>query len=69
MEKPYYYISNIDEPVFINSSTTTNPKGETRYEGYRYGNATVPVLEIKCGRLDPNKYKLKSVYIDYLRAP
>lgn len=70
MKRPYYYITNIDNPVFINgTSADPIPKGETRVDGTRYGNAVTPILEIKCGNLDPNKYKFEKIYVEYLRAP
>lgn len=75
MNQPYYYISNIDEPNYNNIGTTgidpisQLPSGVNKKRGDRYGNTTTPIMEIKCGRLNPNEYKLESVYIDYLRAP
>jgi len=38
-KRPYYYISNIEDPV---ASATGSPARKVR--GTRYGNATVPVM-------------------------
>ena len=63
-KRPYYYISNItDEPE---ATTTGSPANKTR--DTRYGNSTVPVMQIKCGN-DRQQQILNAVYIDYLRAP
>lgn len=59
IKQPYYYISNISDPLQI-----VNPKPTWDTQGVRYGNAYVPILEIKCG--DGN---LQCIYIDYLIAP
>lgn len=67
VKQPYYYIINIDEPADVNLSVDSIT-GE-KIKGIRYGNTKLPIMEIKCGNLDPSKYNLKAVYIDYLRAP
>lgn len=62
VKRPYYYISNISE---LKDSSV---RPQEKVDGERYGNATVPVMEIKCGNQN-NKYELKEVYVEYLIAP
>lgn len=62
VKRPYYYISNIDDP----DNSEVIPIDKQAYT--RYGNSKIPVMEIKCGNQN-NKYKLKYVYVDYLIAP
>ena len=56
IRRPYYYISNIINPTKI--STTTKVGGQ------RYGNTSIPTMQIKCGNAP-----LNAVFIDYLTAP
>lgn len=71
--QPYYYIVNIEDPEPNLQAVDIDPNGniveKTKEVGKRYGNATIPTLEIKCGNLNPNQYELSAVYVDYLRAP
>lgn len=62
VKRPYYYISNVSE-LEDSIQTPKEKKG-----GERYGNSTIPVMEIKCGNQN-NKYKLNEVYVEYLIAP
>lgn len=74
IKQPYYYIVNINEPApgtngnrasdDLKKATATNQSSRT---DYRYGNPVLPIMQIKCG--DDPRYKLKAVYVDYLRAP
>ena len=64
IRQPYFFISNIDEPKLVASETLADKQA-----GTRYGNTYQPIMEIKCGVLDPNQYELNSVSVDYLRAP
>lgn len=66
VKRPYYYISNALTEDKEYEQVNNAPKD--KQEGVRYGNRTVPTMEIKCGN-ENNKYKLKKVYIDYLIAP
>lgn len=63
MKQPYYYIQNYNNPVDVSSNT------RDRQSGNRYGNKLQPVLEIKCGVLNPSEVDSISIYIDYLQAP
>lgn len=69
VKQPYYYIMNISDPVLDKSQYHTDEDKDllavSTYE--RYGNSTIPTVQIKYGD-DPN-YKLTEVRIDYLRAP
>ena len=69
VKQPYYYIMNVSDPVLDQSSYHTDEDKDalavSMYQ--RYGNSTVPKMQIKYGE-DPN-YVLKEVRIDYLRAP
>lgn len=78
MKQPYYYIQNYADPAMIGEDPTNktqqwdpikNSTTRDRQTGKRYGNKLQPVLEIKCGVLNPNEVKSLSVYIDYLQAP
>lgn len=69
IKKPYYYISNIDEPTAIEQALRYPFNGESEAQEQRLGNSSKPVLEIKCGDLNKQKSRLIKVYIDYLRAP
>lgn len=60
VQRPYYYISNIEDPSVIDSD-------RDKQADKRYGNHTVPKMQIKCGK--DNKYYLHAVYVDYLRSP
>ncbi len=60
MKRPYYYISNVIDPV---KNANYGKRGDKRQ-----GNSVMPVMQIKCGAL-PQANSLKSVYVDYLRAP
>lgn len=66
-KRPYYYIINIndltDNPSFKNDDD--RKKITERGNEERYGNSTLPMMQIKCG----NTTQLNAVYIDYLRAP
>lgn len=67
-KRPYYYITNIQNPLANqNGSVSTDQKNTNVNNKIRYGNATNPIMQIKCG--SEKKYKLHAVYIDYLRAP
>lgn len=57
VNRPYYYMVNSDDP----QSVTKTPDSE------REGNSSIPTMQIKYGN-NP-RYKLKTLYIDYLRAP
>lgn len=63
MNRPYYYIINLDEPALFNSTTGDDRKKEVTNK-IRYGNTVRPMMQIKCG-----DGELNSVFIDYLRAP
>lgn len=71
IRRPYYYIVNIDEPEKINlpSDSDKYDKNFSDMSENRYGNTTIPTMEIKCGKINPNQYSLKAIYIDYLRSP
>lgn len=56
---PYFYIHN-SLPVEVD--TVTNVQA-----GDRPGNSSTPILEIRYG--DDSTFKIKDVYIDYLRTP
>lgn len=60
VNRPYYYISNLNDPTI---SSPVDYAG-----GSRYGNASIPTMQIKCGN-DRKRYNLQAVFIDYLRAP
>lgn len=60
VKQPYYYITNINDPKVSNIIKET--------EGVRYGNSSIPTIEIKCGEL-PSGTTLKGIYVEYLRAP
>lgn len=61
MRQPYYYIQNtVDTSAYSISGLTFDANGT------RYGNSTIPNLEIKCG--DASGI-LKCIYIEYLIAP
>ena len=63
-KRPYYYISNIkEEPDPDPVGSPSNKEKNTRY-----GNSTIPVMQIKCGD-DRQQQVLVAVYIDYLRSP
>lgn len=66
-KRPYYYIFNMTDPV--KSGISDDVKSQITGSGaeQRYGNATIPVIQIKCG--SQNRYKLHAVSIDYLRVP
>lgn len=69
-KRPYFYIMNIEDPTKNNhGSTSTDVKNTViEEEGQmRYGNATNPIMQIKCG--SESKYRLHAIYVDYLRAP
>lgn len=57
--QPYYYIQNILDPSEIIGLTFD--KNQTRY-----GNSSVPNLEIKCG---DDSSSLQAIYVEYIRAP
>ena len=61
VKRPYYYISNIDEPVVLNN-TTDDTVGSRNY-----ANTSLPVMELKFG--NNRRYRLNKVFVDYLRAP
>ena len=66
VKQPYYYIININgsgEPA-----QSTDNRVEHKTSGVRYGNSTQPIMQIKYGN-DAQRYTLKAVYVDYLRAP
>lgn len=58
--RPYYYINNISDPA--PNGVIGNRSDKT--VGNRYGNSSIPVMQIKCGNGN-----LQSVFVDYLRAP
>lgn len=60
VKQPYYYITNINDPEVSNIIKET--------EGVRYGNSSIPTIEIKCGEL-PSGTTLRGIYVEYLRAP
>lgn len=69
-KRPYYYIFNINDPSKSGSSAVSNDtKSAITADGkeQRYGNATIPMMQIKCG--SEKQYKLHAVYVDYLRVP
>lgn len=66
VDRPYYYISNIEDPNSVKTTVSWDPRNKR--EDTRYGNVTIPVMQIKCGN-DRQQQILKAVYIDYLRAP
>lgn len=74
-KRPYYYIINIENPDKNDIISDDDKKkvqkdpstGDYIRTGVRYGNSVQPIMQIKCG--NDIKYRLKSVYIDYLRAP
>ncbi len=69
-KRPYYYISNIEnpEPWTEEEGASGSPARKYKQKEKRYGNSTKPIMQIKCGN-DRQSYQLKCVYIDYLRAP
>lgn len=60
INRPYYYIQNFNTPSLSYNG---------RVSGNRYGNVSTPIMQIKCGELDPRFQSLSKVYIDYLQAP
>lgn len=61
MRQPYYYIQNtVDTDTYPISGLTWDSNGT------RYGNSTIPNLEIKCGNASSS---LDCIYIEYLIAP
>ena len=69
-KRPYFYIINIQEPENnVTGAISTDAKNLVTEDGaqMRYGNATNPIMQIKCG--SENRYRLHAVYVDYLRAP
>lgn len=72
VKQPYYYIMNISDPKLDASLSHKDEDkdqnaSQTSNQYKRYGNSTIPTMQIKYGD-DPN-YKLTEVRIDYLRAP
>lgn len=72
VKQPYYYIMNISDPKLDASLSHKDEDkdqsaSQTSNQYKRYGNSTMPTMQIKYGD-DPN-YKLTEVRIDYLRAP
>lgn len=72
VKQPYYYIMNISDPKLDASLSHKDEDkdqsaSQTSNQYKRYGNSTMPTMQIKYGD-DPN-YKLIEVRIDYLRAP
>ena len=72
VKQPYYYIMNISDPKLDESLSHKDEDkdqkaSQTSNQYKRYGNSTMPTMQIKYGD-DPN-YKLTEVRIDYLRAP
>lgn len=72
VKQPYYYIMNISDPKLDDSLSHKDEDkdqnaSQTSNQYKRYGNSTMPTMQIKYGD-DPN-YKLTEVQIDYLRAP
>lgn len=76
-KRPYYYISNIEDPdgwkevdpqTGQSRTVRKSPAREYKEKEQRYGNSTKPIMQIKCGN-DRQHQVLQSVYIDYLRAP
>lgn len=65
VKRPYYYIINIENPV--KSGVSDDTKKQQVNQSIRYGNSEQPIMQIKCG--NDSRYKLKAVYVDYLRAP
>lgn len=67
VKRPYYYIINLEDPE--KGMIPDSQKNELVISGSekRYGNATKPIMQIKCGN-DP-RYTLRCVYVEYLRAP
>lgn len=70
VKQPYYYIINIDDPSKKDNTYNDQTRKQIVEAGdeKRYGNAVLPIMQIKCGN-DLRNYTLKGVYIDYLRAP
>lgn len=70
VKQPYYYIINIDDPEKGDRKNTDQEKNKIVESGQeeRYGNAVLPIMQIKCGN-DRKNFELEGVYIDYLRAP
>lgn len=68
VKQPYYYIMNISDPT-LTVAFNEETQEATASTGVmtRYGNATKPVMQIKYG--DDQKWVLKEVRVDYLRAP
>lgn len=68
--RPYYYICYKTDPNSTPITTSSTPgyydpsKGYPKTEGDRYGNAQIPIIQIKCGNTPLNNVK-----ITYLRAP
>lgn len=60
-KNPYFYLRNVVEPVL-------DPSGTQRTKGDRDGNSSPINIEIIYGK-DDDKFKLKSVRIDYLKVP
>lgn len=68
-KRPYYQIINIEQDNIEPDSQSVendNPT-EPRIPGKRYGNSTVPIMQILCGNED--NIKLESIEIQYLQAP
>lgn len=61
MRQPYYYIQNT-----VDTSTYAIPGLTWDANGIRYGNSTIPNLEIKCGNASKS---LVAIYLEYLIAP
>lgn len=61
--RPYYYICYKTDPIPAPSTEYYDPL-IGKVEGTRYGNAQIPIIQIKCGNTPVEKVK-----ITYLRAP
>ena len=75
-KRPYFYIRNINDPTtaLLTNGGRLNPAKENKTNNTRYGNDSIPVMQIKCGDGSvPGKlkdhYSLNAVFVDYLRAP
>lgn len=61
--RPYYYICYKSDPNPASTPDYYDPI-LGKMEGARYGNAQIPIIQIKCGKAVP-----QTVKITYLRAP
>ena len=71
-KRPYYYINNVNTSIDIPTNSTldteiSNSDNKISTKENRISNSSKVRIEFKFG--DNSLYKLKSVYVDYLKSP